>query len=381
MTHTIQTACRLCASPLDPVMSFGYMALTSYFPTPGEEAPRIPLTVKVCASCGLLQLGESTDPALMYRDGYGYKSGINESMVRHLQGIVAVAAKYTEPGDSILDIGCNDGTLLKAWAGYGVKRFGVDPIGQEVDGCAIRKSYFKYHFRQYKIITSIAMFYDVPKPLAFARNIAKSLASGGVWILEVGYAGAIQGGYWDGICHEHLAYYGIRQIDILAKTIGLNILDYQLNPTNGGSLFCVIGRGNRADIDTVIDTERAWNWERLPDEIATSCRRIRESVKGRRIHVMGASTKGNTLLQMCGFTATDIEAAIERNPDKIGRVTPGSNIPIHDEIWARDHPPEAMLVLPYHFRDGILARYADMRMRGVKFIFPLPTVEIVYGMS
>lgn len=377
MNFTTQVTCRLCDGALASVVNLGKLALTSYFPWPNEKAPRIPLTVMACESCGLLQLGENTKPELMYRSGYGYKSGINETMAKHLAGIVSVGAKYVSRGDNILDIGCNDGTLLKAWLPYTVHRFGIDPIGQNVDGCAIDRTFFAAHGRKYKVITSIAMFYDVPDPVGFAKDIEKSLAHNGVWLLEVGYAGAIQQGYWDGICHEHLTYYSMRQIDLIAKKADMNVLEYGLNPVNGGSLFCVIGKGKRTDIDMMIRAESEWQWHDLPKKIKKSCAAITDAVNGYRTHVLGASTKGNTLLQVCGLTHGQIEAAVERNPDKVGRLTPGSNIPIQSERWADENPPERMLVLPYHFKEQLLRRYSDLRERGVKFIFPLPVPEIV----
>lgn len=368
------TSCRICGSVTNLIADLGNLALTSYFPPPGSEAPRIPLTLRHCPNCALVQTGENTEAWLMYREGYGYKSGINETMVRHLGGIVNLGAKYTKPGDFVLDIGCNDGTLLRLWEKYRVKRYGVDPIGEMVEGATIRREYFNGIDIQFDVITSIAMFYDLPNPVNFARNVAASLAPEGVWILEVGYAGALQKGLWDGICHEHLEYYGLTQIDRIEQIVGLNIMEFSFDETNGGSLRCVLGRGVRADLTATLDAERRWDWSDLQIDIGLSAKNIRSIIGGRRVYALGASTKGNTLLQTAWLDHRTIAAAVERNPEKIGKRTPGTNIPIISEEEARENPPQAFLVLPYHFKDQLLERYADLRAKGVKFIFPLPSV-------
>lgn len=382
MNYTLTPNCRICGTETRQIADLGTPALSSMFPRPGEEAPRIPVTVRECPSCGLIQLGESTNPALMYRDGYGYKSGINESMVAHLRDIVTRGSLFLKGNDSVLDIGCNDGTLLKLWESYGVNRFGYDPIGEDVPGATIVRDYFKPHDRKYRVITSIAMLYDLPDPVAFAKAIYDCLEDDGAWILEVGYAGAIQDGCWDGICHEHLTYFGLKQITAIADRTGFNVSNATLNSVNGGSLQCVLKKrlfpsGVGA---SSLSHENLWDWRGLQLSIAGSCKVIRDEVAfygHSGTYVLGASTKGNMLLQTCGLDHNFIEAAIERNPDKVGRMTPGSNILIRSEGWMHDHPPKVLLVLPYHFREALLHRYADLREAGVKFIFPLPTLEVV----
>lgn len=374
MNYTVETKCRICRTNTDPIHNFGTIALTSVFPKPTENAVRIPMTVRACPLCGLLQLGENTDPSLLYKDGYGYKSGINESMVRHLKELVDQAALCALPNCNVLDIGSNDGTLLKAWEPYGVNRYGMDPIGSEVDGCTIIRDFFKPHGRKYKVITSIAMFYDLADPVKFAQDIAESLAEGGVWIVEVGYAGAVRDGSWDTICHEHLTYFGVRQLADIAHRAGLNVQHVSFNSANGGSVRFVIGHGPECELPI----EPEWDWRTLGEHIKESCRNIRRAVLSHgKVYCLGASTKGNVLLQSASLTHLMIDAAIERNPDKIGRRTPGTNIPIMSEAWANENPPDAFLVLPYHFKDSILQRYQNFRDKGVKFIFPLPELEVL----
>ncbi len=361
-------------------MDCGELALGSMFPRAGEEAPRIPLHLMRCDGCDLVQLLHDTDPALMYRAGYGYKSGINENMVRHLHAIVADLVCHVQPGDSVLDIGCNDGTLLRHWMTLapGIRCFGIDPIGEPIDGATVTRDYFRAHDARYKVITSIAMFYDLPDPVGFARDVAACLDDDGVWALEVGYAGAVHDGLWDGVCHEHLEYYGLRQIVTIAQNAGLAVISHRFTPANGGSLVVVLGKGRPEPYAAdVIGRERQWDWSRLSHRVHCSADAITAAIYAfARVDVLGASTKGNTLLQVCGLTSRKIGRAVERNGDKVGRFTPGSRIPIVSEAACRADPPDALLVLPYHFKAGIMARESALRAAGTRFIFPLPEVTV-----
>lgn len=367
--YTKQDSCRLCGGALKKISDFGTPALTSVFEA---DAVRIPMTLHKCEQCDLVQLGENTNPQLMYREGYGYKSGINESMVRHLERIVHLGKTYLPK--KVLDIGCNDGTLLKFWGD--ITKHGYDPIGEDVPGAVIVRDYFRENGEKYDVITSIAVLYDLRDPVEFARQIERSLSKNGVWILEVGYAGAILEGKWDAICHEHLTYFGLRQIELIAEKSGLCVQHAELTPTNGGSLLCILGRGGAKQFD-ISEKEKGWDWSTFDAEVSMSAKNIRNSIGKRKVYVLGASTKGNTLLQHCGLSYPTIEAAIDRNPDKHGKFTPGSKIPIRSEEWARENPPDAFLVLPYHFKEGLLEREKALRERGVKFIFPLSSVEIL----
>lgn len=388
--------CRICLTKTEQIANLGDLALTCSFPRPGEDAPIIPLTIRRCPLCGLVQTGESTNPALMYTPDYGYKSGTNETMRRHLDDIAqkcrdmyehdSYSHRYIHSQTSVLDIGCNDGTLLERFKQHGFQDLtGYDPTADDVAGATIVKDYFHATGKKYDIITSIAMFYDLEDPVAFAKDIAISLADDGVWIVEVQYAGAIQEGKWDQIIHEHLEYYGLKQIVRIASIVGLRVVEFSFNDTNGGCLQCVLKHRGQHTLPysdphlvlPVIQAEDRWEWTDLDQLINLSAKNIRHMINGRRIHVLGASSKGNTLLQKIWASGETIEAAIERNPDKIGRRTPGTNIPIRDEEWSWDNKPQAFLVLPYHFRESILDRYKRFHDEGVQFIFPLPNVEVI----
>lgn len=322
----------------------------------------------------------------MWRVGYGYASGTNETMARHLRSIVDRMA-LGKQNRTVLDIGCNDGTLLKAWERYGVQKVGFDPIGEKVEGALIQRDYFsarKYHalgVPQADTVTSIAMFYDLDDPVGFAKDVAAVLSPTGIWCLEVGYVGALIDGAWDGICHEHVTYLGLKQIKWIADKAGLTIGRVRFNEINGGSMQVWLWRqGRDLSAQDIIAKEAGFDFSMFQREMELQAKEIRHCIqrdfKGKRVYVLGASTKGNTLLQACGLGKDHIQAAVDRNPSKVGRRLPGSGIPIISEDEARANPPDAFLVLPWHFRDQLLEREAALRERGVKFIFPMPRLEI-----
>lgn len=336
------------------------------------------MSLRKCPKCDLVQLGEQTNPELMYRDGYGYKSGVNEQMVAHLRQTVDYCAQWVRPGDKVLDIGCNDGTLLRRWGSYNVDRFGCDPIAEDVPGAKVTKGYWKADGTKYKVITALSMFYDLPDPVGFLMDIRDSLEDTGVCLLEMGYAGTLQDGKWDGICHEHLTYYGLTQLIHAANKAGLTLFKHWFNDVNGGSIVVLLCRGESNGISAeqavTLAAEKRWDWENFGAEVGMSCKNIRNALGKRKVYALGASTKGNTILQLAGITSDMVMAAVDRQPEKVGKRLPGTNIPIISEWQARENPPDAFLVLPYHFKDQLLAREAELRKKGVKFIFPLPSV-------
>lgn len=384
--------CMVCGGrSLSTGVDLGQHAIASRFPAPGEpDSPSGPLVLKECLSCGHVQLSHRVDPDEIWRPGYGYRSSVNETMRDHLQDIAHSLIGLLRPTDVVIDIGSNDGELLRHIGGYfpGVRRIGVDPLGEPVDGAEIIREYFGTQaLPRARIITSIAMFYDVPSPVAFVQAVARALAPDGIWILEVAHLSAMWEGAWDGICHEHLGYYGLRAIRNVAKQAGMVPVAVTQNSTNGGSVRVWLTKeANPTDIGqlptALENSEEYLNLEELAKEIAIAgkaLRRLLVDISGAKVMAMGASTKGNTLLQSClSPTAARefISAAVERFPEKVGRRLPGSGIPIISEADALANPPDYFLVLPWHFRESILARY-KARYPKTTFIFPLPKLEVV----
>lgn len=392
------------------MLDLGDQELTGVFPqTPEEPVSSGPLELVWCPDTGLLQLRHSFDASEMYGDNYGYRSGLNQSMVDHLgakvfqlEGMVGLGT-----GDVVLDIGSNDGTLLRAYGTAGVMRVGIDPTGEKFreyypSDAVLNPTFFTEHAyrsvagaKKAKVVTSIAMFYDLDRPDDFVADIASILAPDGIWHFEQSYMPTmLRMNSYDTVCHEHLEYYALKPIKALLERHGLRILSVRMNAINGGSFAVTAAHAgaNAPSESAVIDWLLAQE-QRLGLDTPRPFRRFEERVfehklnlqslivalreSGKTVLGYGASTKGNVLLQFCGLTPELIPAIADVNPYKYGRYTPGTRIPIVSEAEARAMKPDYMLVLPWHFRDGIIRRERDYLASGGRLIFPLPEIEIV----
>jgi hypothetical protein len=322
--------------------------------------------------------------------------------VRYLERIAGLSS-----GDTVLDIGSNDGTLLKAYSVTGLRRIGIDPTGRKF------ASYYPPEIRllpeffteaafgtaspdRARIVTSIAMFYDLEDPVAFARQVASILRDDGLWHFEQSYMPSmLRLNSYDTICHEHLEYYSLGVVEKIMSAAGLRIVDVVMNNVNGGSFAVTAAKaGNRsvkadsAVINWLLEQEERMGLgtprpfrdfeERVFRHREDLTRLIRTLVNdGKKVVGYGASTKGNVVLQFCGLTNSDIPAIAEVNQDKFGCVTPGTHIPIVSEADARAMKPDYFFVLPWHFKDGILRREREYLASGGKMIFPFPEIEIV----
>jgi len=404
-------SCRVSGSDhFVPVLNLGYQALTGVFPRSAEDSvTRGPLELVWCPDSGLLQLKHTYDASEMYGDNYGYRSGLNQSMVDHLTSKVAYLERLVPLGigDIVLDVGSNDGTTLKAYSAAGIHRIGIDPTGVKfkkyyspetrlVPEFFSADAYRSVESKPARIITSIAMLYDLESPVDFARQIAEVLAPDGIWHFEQSYMPSmLRMNSYDTICHEHLEYYSLSVIERILERAGLQTVDVVTNAVNGGSFAVTAAhrtnkslRVNRAVIDWLLQQEDRMgiatpkpyrDFEERVFRHREDLVRLIRSLNGDRKKVLGygASTKGNVLLQFCGFTACEIPAIADVNPDKFGCVTPGTHIPIISEAEAKAMAPDYFLVLPWHFKDGILRREKEYLRKGGKFIFPFPEIEIV----
>jgi len=404
-------ACRVAKSRnLVSVLNLGHQALTGVFPKSSEAAiTRGPLELVWCPDSGLLQLAHSYRASEMYGENYGYRSGLNQSMVQHLTRKIGHLERKADlkPGDVVLDIGSNDATSLKAYSVPGLTRIGIDPTGAKFqhyypDDIALVADFFSAaNFRSVsmkpaRVVTSIAMFYDLEDPIAFAREVAEVLAEDGIWHFEQSYMPSmLRLCSYDTICHEHLEYYSLTVVRAVLDAAGMKIVDVQMNSVNGGS-FAV--DATRKTNDKVRCNDAVVNWllgqeermglntprpyrdfeDRVYRHRADLTRLLRTLVAdGKRVLGYGASTKGNVVLQFCGLTEKEIPAIAEVNPDKFGAFTPGTGIPIVSEQEAHAMSPDYLLVLPWHFKEGILLREQAFTAKGGKLIFPFPEIEIV----
>lgn len=404
--------CRVCrTSSIVPVLNLGLQYLTGIFPrSEEEEVLKGPLELLWCTSCGLLQLGHTYDAGIMYGENYGYRSGLNQSMVRHLTRKVEALERFVDirPDDTVIDIGSNDGTTLKAYSKQGIRRIGIDPTANKFlqfysSDIEVIPNFFSVArvkglgVDRVRIITSIAMFYDLEDPITFARDISEILANDGVWHFEQSYMPSmLRMGAYDTVCHEHIEYYSMSTIKYIMDQADFEILDVKMNAVNGGSFAVTAAkrssplctRANRPVLNWLIEQELRMglntprpfrDFEERVYRHRTDLRRLLMACKssGKTIFGYGASTKGNVLLQFCELGPAEIPAIAEVNADKFGSFTPGTRIPIISEDEARSQNPDYFLVLPWHFKDGILDRESTFLNRGGGLIFPLPEIEIL----
>ncbi len=405
------TNCRICGGgDLEPVMSLGTQALTGVFPaTKAQVVTAGPVDLVRCAStngCGLVQLLQSYDLKEMYGFNYGYRSGLNQSMVAHLHNKVAaiMSRNVLAPGDVVVDVGSNDATTLRAYPQDIYELVGIDPTGAKFvdyypDHIRLVPDFFSAAAlraaiggRDVKVITSFSMFYDLEDPVAFAREISSSLAPDGIWVLEQSYLPAmLRTNSFDTICHEHLEFYCLKQIIWIADAADLKVIDVEFNDINGGSFSIVVAKRNsrhaprsgiisevlRSEEEMGLGSSKAFDdFRSRVAQVGVDLRRFLEEARsaGKRVCGLGASTKGNVLLQYYGIDESLLPVIGEVNSDKFGKFTPGTLIPLmsEDEVLASN--PDYLLVLPWHFKTFFVGLE---KLKGRKLVFPLPELHVV----
>lgn len=410
-------ACRVCKNRnLQPCVSLGDQYLSSMFPDSldyHERVPRLPLDLVMCApspgrsTCGLVQLAHDLDLSAMYQ-AYPYTSGTNAAM-KNVLADVAAGGRAVQPlqaGDVVLDIGCNDGTLLGLFADAPVELVGIDPAKNvaflldpkravHIRDYFSEKAYWRATSKKAKLVFSIAMFYHLGDPVGFSREVSRVLADDGVWVIQMAYLPAmIETNMYDNIVHEHAGYYATVHMKRVMEEAGLEIFDVELNDVYGGSFRLYVKkkectrftpteryhanlqREREAGIED-LETYTAFGrrLERTRHDLRALCARIH--AEGKTIWVYGASTKGNTILQYCGLGAREIVAAADASPFKLGKYIVGSDLKIVDEATMRAARPDYLLVLPYSFVDAFVKREHALVAAGTRFIVPLPEVKVV----
>lgn len=366
----------------------------SDFLRPGEDGDRAPLLMARCESCTLVQTRHTVNPERLFRH-YWYQSGVNETMVAALRDVVEDACSKVnlERNDAVMDIGANDGTLLRQ---YPVDAFkiAVEPargFRDQLTSAAdlVYSDFFpmeRLPGLQPKVITSIACFYAVDEPHAFVAAIKKLLHPEGVWMVQLqDLASVLRDRAFDYFCHEHLALYSLHSFERLIHEHGLEIVDWSTNDTNGGSLRITVMHGNRLTT-SVRPEDEGQQWV----EFATAIQNLRADTVslltrlkslGKRVGGLAASTKANTLLQFYGIGPELLPWIADRSAFKHGLRTVGSGIPIVSEEWARDQHPDYYLALAWHFLDSFQRREAAFLNRGGVIIAPLPELALHSRMS
>ena len=386
------------------LFSLGEQPLTGVFVKPKMPDPvKAPLDLIICNECKFVQLGHTVNSNLMY-ESYWYRSGINQTMRDHLNGIVndVKSRIKLKSGDICIDIGCNDGTLINSYPDDGLIKVGIDPSDaiDLIDRSNVIK--IKDYFcksaidkvligRKAKVITSISMFYDVDEPHVFVKDITEILDSQGLWVIEMNYIGdMIRDCGYDMISHEHLAYYTMSVFEKLIRPYGLYINDVSLNPINGGSIRIFVGFGKdenesvaklrQQELDKGLDNKETYIDFSHRIEISKNSliKKINQIIEaGQKIYAYGASTRGNTILLYCGLDNKIITGAAERNPLKYGLETAGTRIPIKSEAEIREINPDYFLILPYTFLNEFIKREFDFLNKGGRFLVPIPEIKII----
>ncbi|MDP1871612.1 MAG: class I SAM-dependent methyltransferase [Gallionella sp.] len=403
--------CRICGGTnLVRVLDLGEQMLTGVFPR--EKSGNVtvgPLHLVKCMggddACGLLQMEHSYDLGEMYGENYGYRSGLNASMVEHLNDKVKRILNLVElhNGDLVIDIGSNDSTTLQAYPPSGPVLVGVDPTGVKFH------SYYPPHIQlipdffssalvkerfpgqKAKVVTSFSMFYDLEDPMGFMRQVYDVLTDDGVWVFEQSYMPTmLDTNSYDTVCHEHLEFYALRQIKWMADRVGFKILDVEFNGINGGSFSVTVAKSHGDStvapaVQKILDDETAKGldtllpYQEFAERVVQTKRDLLKFIEtahaeGKTVAVLGASTKGNVLLQYCRLTTKEVEYVGEVNPEKFGCYTPGTWIPIIPEQELLANKPDYMIVLPWHFKKFFIT---NKNLSGMNLVFPLPEVEVV----
>jgi len=412
--------CRISNTEMDEVFSLGDLYISDFLKKDtSPDNRKADLTLCFSSKSKLLQLKESTSVNSLYGK-YWYRSGINSSMRTSLKNVVDSVMQYVEvkPNDVWLDIASNDGTLL-SFVPKDVLRIGIDPAEDSYKNEALHycddviQDYFsaktyqngKYGDKKAKVVTVIAMFYDLDAPEAFLRDIQEIMADDGILVLQLSYTPLmINQLAFDNICHEHVCYYSLTSLDYLVRKSGFRIVDCELNDVNGGSFRVYIQKNtfnvkgfktapfrDVADfrIQSLLQYEDSCGFNTVEKYVSfyQDIQKLKQQTidfvreeknKGKKIWGYGASTKGNTLLQWFGLDHTLIEGIAERSPYKYGLKTVGTNIPIYSEEDMRKNNPDYLLILPWHFVEEFKKRESSFLNNGGAFIVPCPRFTILF---
>ncbi len=390
--------CRSCHSTrLTEVLNLGNQYLSDFVAPDSQKPLKYPLELVLCGECTLLQLKHTTPPSELYTERYGYRSGVNEAIREDLGDVVESIVYMSD--STVVDIGANDGTLLSNYPRHLI-RIGFEPVTKYADECkkhadiAIndyfsKEAYDKLNYGKADIITAISMFYDLDDPNKFVADMRDILDDDGVIIIQQNYlVNMLQNHAYDNIVHEHLEYYSLTSLEHLLNRHYLKVVDVEENTINGGSFRVYVK--HMTPLEKMRVKEKQFKLDSTSTyllwgmQINLLRKKLYKFVKGqvdkgKTVYCYAASTRGSTLLQACNLDNTLITAAVERNPEKFGKIMASTGIPIISEEQARKYKPDFMLVLPWFFVDGFIEREKEYLKQGGKFIIPLPKFKIIGG--
>jgi len=392
--------CRACGSErLTQFLDLGKQYLSD-FRRDDTKTPQYPIVAVLCENCKLVQLKHTTPQHEMYHDRYGFKSGVSQSIINDLDSIVTHAFQYQNDPRNWLDIASNDGTLL-SFVPEDVYRVGVDPVTflcvqAESHANKIVNDYFNNECldgHKFDVITSVSCFYDMPDPNKFVEDVAKSLDQHGVWIIQQNYLlTTMELSAVDNFCHEHIEYYTLKSLERLLEKHGLEVNEVYLSMVNGGSIRTVVSHKGTFDVDASVFEQRTKEEDYGVDDAQTYhefaqnvfeelnklhrlCKQAKDD--GKKVYILAASTRGATIWQSADIDYNLVDAAVERNPAKVGANFTAIGVPIVSEEQARLDNPDYMIIGPWFFASEIINRERAYVENGGKLVVPLPKVKII----
>jgi NDP-4-keto-2,6-dideoxyhexose 3-C-methyltransferase len=393
--------CRLCDNTdIKDIYSFGDLFVSNFtIDTDPSKYIKAPLLLTKCDNCDLIQLKHTAPQELLYSGFYWYRSSVTGTMISHLDNLVQDIHNeiLLNDNDIVLDIGANDGTLLKSFSKKNLVRIGCEPatnLQKDLKAnCEFQINDFwgfdklnnillANNFHKPKVITAIGMFYDLEDPNKFIGDISKSLNDDGIFVAQLMcLSSMLEKNDLGNICHEHLEFYSYKSLKFMYEKNGLEIYKITENNINGGSYRIYARKYNSGSIEYKENTSDL-DFKKFIANVNSSKDKVydfisNENKKGKVTHIYGASTKGNTILQYFSLSNELIPFAAERSPEKYGKYTVGSWIPIISEEESRKMKPDYYLVLPWAFLDEFLEREKDWRKGGGKFIVPFPDFKII----
>ena len=366
-----------------------------------------PLAMMVCQDCWEVQIAEFPPQEVLFSD-HPYLSGVNAPVVAHFEQLAArvVYKLGLKPNDLVIDVGCNDGTLLKMFAKQGLRTLGVDPserpgqVARE-QGMTVFKQFWNQatgrSLRQLglkpELITATAVFYHVPDLHDFCRGLIEVMGPDSVFVVQgVNLKDLIEHNEFDHFYHEHSCIHALGPLTRLFGQHGLRIQDVEFSPIHGGSFILFVVRDENprpttAAVAAAVEAERAAGLYELETytafakRVETNMARLKEllgelKAAGKTVYALGAPVKGSTVLNYAGIGPELVELVTEVNQLKVGRVTPGTHIPVVDER-ALGRVPDYYLVLAWNFLDFLVGKYDTYLAGGGKFISAVPDVRIV----
>jgi hypothetical protein len=407
-----ESICRLCENKdMISVLNLGICPISGQFPSPNEAVESLPLNLACCTNCGLVQLKNRLPIKSLYTNTYGYESHLNRSMATHLinkaKKLQEYYNEYRDADNQVyVDVASNDGTLLSGYktTGKRITLVGIDPLignfdnhypkdTKKIEDFFLAEKYLAECSELVDILTSISVFYDLDDPLKFASDVYAILKPNGIWHLEQSYCiTMLEKNSYDTICHEHLLYLKAKDFKYIFDKIGFKVIDVNLNSINGGSIAITVQKSigpHVVSFDELVASEvkngfeKITKYEEFEKRVTLNRSKFLEVIKnykelGYQIVALGASTKGNTILNFCDLNFTTISKIGDVNPKKFGKVTPGTRIPIIDEEEILNSSEKTLaVILPWHFRDTFIGKTENFRKNGNVVVFPLPEVEIL----